>query len=436
LPRRVRNICDGGLTDDREAQGGPTRSWSRTMSQANEQFKSFPFATRTVPDAPADFDYGQWKKNPENPLVLRGAINDWPLVRELRDRRTDEARLEYLRQTFGSNSIAYTKVPASDPIMGFDDEGRQNFHYAPSECTFGEFCEMLRRSLGNRDADILYARGGANSVRTWKNFSESVRPVQIFQGMRPNGEGVWLGSGRQVSYLHQDAHFNAFAMVTGVKRVLLYPLEAIADLYPTPFYGGIAGTTSSYVRPLTPNLQRFPRFLDAAKHAWTAVLGEGDLLVLPPCWWHYVEAAPGINLMINAFMWALPPKREYEFEVMMRKAIRMSFELPKEELAAVRSALEGGPGRTATGTARRLLAALRTFVSAPVPSYWQKIAWTYYDHYVFQVNGHPVPSYPERHTKWVEAESALLQRARQWYRFRRGLIRMARQQRRAHGIVP
>src|SRR5262245_57765598 len=197
----------------------------------------------------------------------------------------------------------------------------------------------MRTALQDPASVIPYARGGANSVRTWRQFSQAIRPLEILRGMSPNGEGIWLGSGRHISYLHQDAHFNFFAMITGIKRVLLYPLEAIGDLYPTAFYGGIAGTTSSFVRPRAPDHQKFPRFMDAAKYARVAVIEEGDLLCLPPCWWHYVEAAPGLNLMINTFVWALPPRQERQFEVLMRKSIKTALSLSKEELSMVRGHL-------------------------------------------------------------------------------------------------
>jgi Cupin-like domain len=260
--------------------------------------------------------------------------------------------------------------------------------------------------------------------------------------MTPNGEGIWLGNGRHITYLHQDAHFNFFAMVTGIKRVLLYPLEAIPDLYPTPFYGGIAGTTSSYVRPGAPDLQKFPRFADAARHSWVAQIEDGDVLCLPPCWWHHVEAAPGVNLMINTFAWALPPKQEYDFEVLMRKSVRIALGLSREELASVRTHLYQGSNGSAPSTAslsrsaRMLSQGLARFLRPDIPAYWQSIAKTYYDHYIFQLNGHPVSAYPERHTVWARQEGALKQRLRQWFRFTRGVSQMTWRRRRTTGIVP
>jgi hypothetical protein len=411
-------------------------------SIAEGLFPPFAFMSRPVPTATGSFDFEQWKHEPSGPIILKGTFTDWPLFQNLKNCSTDDARLEYMRSTFGNNVVGYTKVPARDPFMGYDQNGKQNFKYAPATCKLSEFCTLMRTALQNPASDILYARGGANSVRTWKEFSLAIRPLDILRGMNPNGEGIWLGSGRHISYLHQDAHFNFFAMITGIKRVLLYPLEAIGDLYPTPFYGGIAGTTSSFVRPHAPDHRKFPRFANAAKHAWVALIEEGDLLCLPPCWWHYVEAAPGLNLMINTFVWALPPRKERQFEVLMRKSIRTALSLSKQELSSVRNDLyqtasgEAPIRSSASRSARVLLRRLSQFLRPEIPGYWQKIARCYYDHYIFQLNGHPVSTYPEHHTNWVRRETSPRERCRKWLRFNRDLFQMMWRRKMASGVVP
>jgi hypothetical protein len=411
-------------------------------STAERLFPPFDFISKQVPTATDSFDFEQWKREPSTPVIMKGTLVDWSLFQNLQNCRTDEARLHYLSSTFGNTVVGYTKVPATDPFMGYDEEGKQNFKYAPANCRLSELCTLIRAALQNPDSDVLYARGGANSVRTWREFSRTIRPLEFLRGMTPNGEGVWLGSGRHISYLHQDAHFNFFAMLTGTKRVLLYPLEAIGDLYPTPFYGGIAGTTSSFVRPRAPNRQKFPRFTNAAKHAWLAVIKPGDLLCLPPCWWHYVEAAPGLNLMINTFIWALPPSKERQFEVTMRRSIRAARSLSSEELAAVRSRLYQ---QVSDGVAEKLTAAragtvllrrLSAFLQPEIPTYWQKIARCYYDHYIFQMNGDPVSAYPEQQANWIRQESSFTERCRKWLRFYRDLFQIMWRRKMATGIVP
>jgi hypothetical protein len=380
--------------DDIQAMLGP--AGKRDFAHQNDSlFPPFSFMSRPVPIATDAFDFEHWKQEPSGPIILRGAFADWPLFRNLKKCSTDHARLHYLSSRFGDDVVAYTKVRASDPFMGYDEDGKQNFKYAPANCKLSEFCALLRTSLQDPDSDVLYARGGANSLRKWRHFSKAVRPLSILRDMKVHDEGIWLGSGRHTTYLHHDAHFNFFAMVAGIKRVLLYPLEAIADLYPTPFQGGIAGTTSSFVRPLAPDHQKFPRFTNAAKHSLVVLLEEGDLLCLPPCWWHHVEAAPGLNLMINAFVWALPPTKERQFEVLMRKSVRTALRLPNKDLISVRHDLyhrQNGDmpvESSQSGSARALSRRLSRFLQPEIPAYWQKIAWCYYDHYIFQLNGHP-----------------------------------------------
>jgi hypothetical protein len=326
--------------------------------------------------------------------------------------------------------------------MGYDETGKQNFKYALASCKLSAFCMLLRAAMQEPGSDILYARGGANSVRTWKAFSRAIRPLDMLKGMRANSEGIWIGSGNHISYLHQDAHFNFFAMVTGTKRVLLYPLEAIGDLYPSPFFGGIAGTTSSFIRPAVPDEQRFPRFRNAEKQAWVAILEQGDLLCLPPCWWHYVEAGPGLNLMVNAFVWALPPRTERRFEVMMRNSITTALSLSREELFRLRDHLyRGGEVKESIQTnwsrpAAQLYRSLSQFLQPGIPLYWRRISRCYYDHYVFQLNGHPVPSHPELYDAWLRQQSSISRRQRDWLRFNRDLLRMTWRRRTAKGIVP
>lgn len=409
---------------------------------AEDLFPPFPFSTRPVPIAPATFDFERWKREPSAPVILKETFGNWPLFQSLQKCSTDDARLDYLSSAFGNNVVGYTKVPAADPFMGYDENGRQNFKYSPESCKLSEFCALMQTALRDAEADVLYARGGANSVRTWRELSQAIHPLDILKGMKVSGEGIWLGSGRQISYLHQDAHFNFFAMVMGVKRVLLYPLDAIGDLYPTPFYGGIAGTTSSFVRPRTPDRQKFPRFMNAAKHAWVALLDEGDLLCVPPCWWHYVESGPGVNLMINAFVWALSPRRVRQFEVLMWKSMRTALGLSKEELASVRSQLYPQASGKKCGmtnlskSGRVLLQKLSRFLGNDIPGYWQQIAKCYYDHYIFQLNGHPVSTHPELLTAWVTQETSLRRRGRQWLRFNRDLFRMMWLSKTERGIVP
>ena len=48
-----------------------------------------------------------------------------------------------------------------------------------------------------------------------------------------------------------------------------------------------------------PDLERFPRFAEALKHAFVAELEPGDAIFIPALWWHGVEASGGFNILVN-----------------------------------------------------------------------------------------------------------------------------------------
>jgi hypothetical protein len=126
----------------------------------------------------------------------------------------------------------------------------------------------------------------------------------------------------------------------------------------------------------------------------------------------------------------------------MRKAIRIALDLPKGELSSIRKHLyelpkgQASPESNWSSSARELAAALSSFLKPNIPVYWRQIARTYYDHYIFQINGHPVPTFPERHAAWARQEAAIAQRCRLWLRFNRDLFQMTWRRRTASGIVP
>ena len=89
----------------------------------------------------------------------------------------------------------------------------------------------------------------------------------------------------QVTPLHTDPHHNLLAQVVGTKYVRLYPPAATARLY--PYREGLT-TNSSQVDLDAPDLERFPGF--AALPFMDCLLRPGQMLYIPPLWWHYVRA--------------------------------------------------------------------------------------------------------------------------------------------------
>ena len=103
----------------------------------------------------------------------------------------------------------------------------------------------------------------------------------------------WLGSLRsgeqridvQVTPLHHDPHHNLLCQVVGFKYVRIHPPSAAARLY--PYEEGLT-TNASQVDLDQPDLGRFPDF-EGLLHQ-ECMLRPGDMLYIPPGWWHYVRS--------------------------------------------------------------------------------------------------------------------------------------------------
>ncbi|WVQ84998.1 hypothetical protein IAT38_007162 [Cryptococcus sp. DSM 104549] len=142
---------------------------------------------------------------------------------------------------------------------------------------------------------------------------------------------VWIGSGESeiISPAHTDPYYNCYAQVLGCKRVWLAPPSCGPGMYMYGFNndssqgqspGGVTDpenltlcdqymTNTSKVPVLRPTedfngaLQDYPEFL---KQVWPlsmeALLESGDLLVMPPGWWHAMRGE-GKGPIWSVSMW-------------------------------------------------------------------------------------------------------------------------------------
>jgi len=97
---------------------------------------------------------------------------------------------------------------------------------------------------------------------------------------------AWFGPAGATTHTHYDISHNFYAQIYGIKRFILFPPEQNENLYLFPFLH--PGAQQSQVNFDDPNLRMFPKFIDA--NATEAVLKPGDVLYLPPMWFHHVTA--------------------------------------------------------------------------------------------------------------------------------------------------
>lgn len=94
-------------------------------------------------------------------------------------------------------------------------------------------------------------------------------------------------------WAHYDVLDNVLLQVVGTKRVILFPPHMYEALY-------MQGSSSPINDVDTPDLQHYPRFLEAMLHGVACDLQPGDVLFIPNHWIHRVEASTAC-ISINLF---------------------------------------------------------------------------------------------------------------------------------------
>jgi len=231
------------------------------------------------------------------PIVLRGQVTNWPAVAA--GKQGASAMAAYIAQ--------FDQGLPTDIMIGQPDMmGR--FFYAPDYRGFNferrqaPLATLLQELLRLIDAPVppaLYAGAGAapDLLPGW----EAANPLPLpTPGATPR---IWIGNATQVA-THYDVSSNIACVVAGTRTFTLFPPTQIGNLYVGPLETTLAGQPTSMVDPLAPDLVRYPRFAEAAKHALTAVLGPGDAIYIPSLWWHHVQAHAPFNVLLN-YWWGM-----------------------------------------------------------------------------------------------------------------------------------
>ncbi|HXG80318.1 MAG TPA: cupin-like domain-containing protein [Sphingomicrobium sp.] len=226
------------------------------------------------------------------PAVMRSLAENWPAVQAAR--RGDEEIVAYLKR-FDSGRQA-TAVVGEPEIAGrffyTDDMLALNFQRGLSPLQ-----PFLDRLLRDRDhpAPIAMAVQSEEIPELLPGFEMENRTELVADSVVPR---AWIGNRIRVAP-HFDLQENIGIVVAGRRRFTLFPPEQIANLYPGPFELTPAGTPISLVDPADPDLERFPRYADAARTAMTAELEPGDAIYIPYHWWHGVDSLEPVNLFVN-----------------------------------------------------------------------------------------------------------------------------------------
>ncbi|KAD5508744.1 hypothetical protein R6Q59_030639 [Mikania micrantha] len=215
-----------------------------------------------------------------SPVLLSDGMNHWPARIKWND-------LNYLKTVAG-----YRTVPVEVGKNYLCSDWKQEM------LTFSEFLERIQANDPNAPT-YLAQHPLFDQIRELKN--DIVIPDYCFAGgTEMKSVNAWFGPAGTVTPLHHDPHHNILAQVVGKKYVRLYPASLSEELYPHS-ESMLKNSSQVDLDNFDPN--EFPKIQDL--EFMDCILDEGEMLYIPPKWWHYVRSLT-TSLSVS-FWWSASP---------------------------------------------------------------------------------------------------------------------------------
>ena len=254
------------------------------------------------------------------PAILRNAYPDVPAL---------DWTASSLRATLGSTSVSIAATP--DGLADSIVDGRYFVEPCVHRMPFTDFLDRLRRSpssaylynaspadLAMQDpVNVLYLQSQNDNLSpdSLPQLASDTPPppfAMSYFTTEPEATNLWIGDHRSTTTLHRDSSYhNLYCVIRGAKTFTLYPPIAEVAMYERPYEcaqwvpnergelrvepsddGGTVPWAS--VNPLAEGVEAGKElFAHARKVQVVARVERGDVLYLPPAWWHAVQQECG-----------------------------------------------------------------------------------------------------------------------------------------------
>lgn len=226
------------------------------------------------------------------PVILSGLVTNWPLVRRGQE-AVDDLAEQLAGFDVGRPAEALFGPPEIEGRFFYSDDMRGlNFKRQP--VPVGAAIKGVLAQSRAHSGGTVYLQS-LPVIDHLPGLLEEVSMPLLDDAVTPR---IWIGN-RLTVQTHFDLQENIACCIAGRRRFTLFPPEQTPNLYPGPFEFTLSGPPVSMVRLHDPDLERFPRFREAMKHALVAELEPGDAIYVPYAWWHQVESLDAFNILMN-----------------------------------------------------------------------------------------------------------------------------------------
>eukprot|EP01124_Arcella_intermedia_P020608 TRINITY_DN28097_c0_g1_i1.p1 TRINITY_DN28097_c0_g1~~TRINITY_DN28097_c0_g1_i1.p1 ORF type:complete len:271 (-),score=49.73 TRINITY_DN28097_c0_g1_i1:50-820(-) len=207
------------------------------------------------------------------PLILTETAKNWPAMEKWKDP-------QYLSELIGNKY--------SDLLPVFTS--KDNKHFLAKEkvdvvdMTFNQLMDKVFKPTNEVK---YYLRG-----KIYPEISEDIVYPKFLLNSKSNEKfsdalsGIWIGSAGNITPLHIDIWHGLLIQVLGRKSIVLYSPEDTNYLYPYNSLSQNSHTSRIDLCTIEKEMDKFPKFAEAT--AYKTVLEPGEMMYIPPCWWHDV----------------------------------------------------------------------------------------------------------------------------------------------------
>ncbi len=265
------------------------------------------------------------------PVVLKGLVDDWPVVRAARE--SPRALADRLRLYDAGMSVPVTSRPAGSDGHLFYRDDMTGFNFSRTPASISHTMERLLAQSAQSDAGSLFIES-VPADKFLPTFAAAHPMPLVDPKFTPR---LWIGNRVKVQ-THFDLNYNIACVVGGRRRFTVFPPGQITNLYPGPFEITPSGVPLSMVPFGRPDLARYPRYAEALRHARCAELEPGDAIYLPYAWWHHVESLAPFNVLVN-YWWNDAAQGEPPFAALLLAALTVR-DLPDDQRRVWRGIFE------------------------------------------------------------------------------------------------
>ena len=229
----------------------------------------------------------------KKPVIVRNSfITNWPAFKKWTPQYLQEKKNNFLGVYENDNKWFGPYYDSSKPMAEITE--RLNKYRTDLNLSSEDFVQRINNPSSGR---FTYFTGDIDQLGEWAvkditPFDELLRPNPTHSSIN-----AWIGQPGVIAHCHYDGYHNFYAQLYGRKRFTLFSPSSYAGLYPYPFlhpsHAQAQVNLSNYE-----DVKLFP--LVKTLESFEALLYPGDLLYIPPLWFHHVEA---IDVSISVNVW-------------------------------------------------------------------------------------------------------------------------------------